>query len=166
MVTVWRFFLIPKMEHIINFIVRAHTITSKYVQHRNIECIFLLVLPKRNLIFKEINYTKRRSNSFRNEYLIIYVFSLSSYRRWHLCLMTVTSLKPSCHGRLSLLEDFYTTDATSGVGIAYPSRVISGIRVAHSSVCSVMFCRSFVVLFQLSIVLAVLRWLLTSLTLV
>ena len=124
MVTVWRFFLIPKMGHIINFIVRAHKITSKYVQHRNIGFIFLLVLTKRNLIFKEINYTKRRSNSFRNEYLIIFVFCLSSYRRWHLCLMTVTSLKPSCHGRLSSLDDFYTTGATSGVGTAYHSRAL------------------------------------------
>ena len=88
-----------------------------------------------------------------------------------MCLMTVTSLEHSCHGRLSLLED-YTRDATSGVGTAYPSRaceytpVFSGIRVAQSSVFSVVFYRSFFVLFQLSIVLTFLLWPHTSLTLV
>jgi len=34
--------------------------------------------------------------------------------------MTATSLKSNCSDKLSLLENFYTTGATSGAGTAYP----------------------------------------------
>jgi|JYMV01.1.fsa_nt_gi hypothetical protein len=52
-----------------------------------------------------------------------------------------------------------TTGVKCGAGPAYTSgthSVVSGVRVARSSVCCVLFCRSLFVLFVLAIVLSVL----------